>query len=98
MLAETIRARGSRMVVGGGELEYVAQTQLGGQLVAMDYDALSGSVVVRYDAVLELPEGRILTRRFEDRVSGVPAEATAVGAALNEASNRVAAQVADWVG
>lgn len=98
VLAETIRAGGNRMVVSGGELEYVAQTQLGGQLVAMDYDALSGSVVVRYDAVLELPEGRILTRRFEERVNGVPAEAAAVGAALNEASNRVAAQVAQWVG
>ncbi|QZH76653.1 MAG: membrane integrity-associated transporter subunit PqiC [Erythrobacter sp.] len=98
VLMETIRANGNRLVVGGGELEYVAQTQLGGQLVAMDYDALSGSVVVRYDAVLELPEGRILTRRFEERVSGIPAEAGAVGAALNEASNRVAAQVADWVG
>lgn len=98
VLVETIRAGGNRMVVSGGELEFVAQTQLGGQLVAMDYDALSGSVVVRYDAVLELPEGRILTRRFEERVSGVPAEAAAVGAALNEASNRVAAQVAQWVG
>jgi len=98
VLAETIRAGGNRLVASGGELEYVAATQLGGQLVAMDYDAQTGSAVVRYDAVLELPEGRILTRRFEERISGVSAEADAVGAALNEASNRVAAQVAEWVG
>lgn len=98
VLAETIRARGNRLVVSGGELEYVAQTQLTGQLSAMDYDALTGSAVVRYDAVLELPGGRILTRRFEQSVSGIPAEADAVGAALNDAANAVADEVAEWVG
>ncbi len=98
VLAETIRAKGNRLVASGGELEYVAQTQLAGQLSAMDYDAVSGSVVVRYDAVLELPDGRVLTRRFEETVSGVPAEADAVGAALNDAANTVADQVAEWVG
>jgi len=98
VLAETIRAKGNRLVANGGELEYVAQTQLAGQLAAMDYDAVNGSVVVRYDAVLRLPDGRILTRRFEETVSGVMPEATAVGAAMNEAANTVADQVAEWVG
>ena len=98
VLAETIRAKGNRLVASGGELEYVAQTQLSGQLTAMDYDAASASVVVRYDAVLELPDGRVMTRRFEESVSGVPAEAGAVGAAMNDAVNTVADQVAEWVG
>ena len=98
LLSETIRAKGNRLVVAGGEMEYVAQTQLSGELSAMDYDATTGSVVVRYDAVLELPAGRILTRRFEERVSGIAPEATAVGAALNSAANSVADQVAEWVG
>lgn len=98
VLAETIRARGTRIVASGSELEYVAQTQLGGQLVAMDYDALSGSVVVRYDAVLEMPGGAIRTQRFEERISGIPADATAVSAAMNDAANAIAADVADWVG
>ncbi|RJY10243.1 ABC transporter [Aurantiacibacter aquimixticola] len=98
LLSETIRAKGNRLVVAGGEMEYVAQTQLSGELIAMDYDAVTGSAVVRYDAVLELPAGRILTRRFEERVPGVAPEAVAVGAALNEAANRVADQVAEWVG
>ncbi len=98
VLAETIRAKGNRLVATGGELEYVASTQLSGALSAMDYDAASGSVVVRYDAVLQLPDGRILTRRFEETVSGVPAEAGAVGAAMNDAANTVADQVAEWVG
>lgn len=98
VLAETIRAKGNRLVVNGGELEYAARTQLSGQLVDMGYDATNGSVVVRYDAVLESPDGTIRTRRFEERVSGVPADADFVGPALNEAANRVADQVAEWVG
>lgn len=98
VLAETIRAKGNRLVVGAGELEYVAQTQLTGQLVDMGYDATTGSVVVRYDAVLGGPDGILRTRRFEERIPGVPAEAVAVGSALNQAANSVADQVAEWVG
>ena len=98
VLAETIRAKGNRLVVGGGELEYVANTQLTGELSAMDYDATTGSVIVRYDAVLELPEGRVMTRRFEQTLAGIPAEPAAVGAALNQATNTLADEVAEWVG
>lgn len=98
VLAETIRAGGNRLVVSGGELEFAARTQLSGQLVDMGYDATTGSAVVRYDAVLELPDGTVRTRRFESRVSGIPAEAGAVGSALNEAANTVADEVAEWVG
>lgn len=97
VLAETIRAKGNRLVVGGGELEYAAQTQLSGQLVDMGYDANSGSVVVRYDAVLALPDGTIRTRRFESSEPALP-EAGDVGAALNAAANAVADEVAEWVG
>lgn len=98
VLAETIRASGNRVVVTGSELELLTDTQLTGQLTAMDYDARTGSVVVSYDAVLEMPGGQIMTRRFEERVNGIPAEANAVGSALNEAANSVAGQVAEWVG
>ncbi|OYW45582.1 MAG: ABC transporter [Sphingomonadales bacterium 12-68-11] len=98
LLSETIRARGGRLVVGDGEVEYAAATQLGGQLMEMGYDAPSGSVIVRYDAVLQMPGGEVRTRRFESTVSGVAAEAAAVGPALNQAANRVAAEVAEWVG
>ncbi|WP_325100196.1 ABC-type transport auxiliary lipoprotein family protein [Aurantiacibacter sediminis] len=97
VLAETIRARGNRLVASGPEMEFVAQTQLSGQLTAMDYDAQTGSVFIRYDAVLEAPGAQVRTRRFEERISGIPAEATAVGAAMNDAANQIAADVADWV-
>lgn len=98
VLAETIRARGNRLVVDGGGLEYSAPTQLMGELVEMGYDASSASVLVRYDAMLSLPGGAVRTRRFEHRISGVLAEPEAVGDALNSAANRVAEEVAEWVG
>jgi cholesterol transport system auxiliary component len=98
LLAETIRAKGNRLVVREGDLGYNAVTQLSGQLLDMGYDVASASVVVRYDGVLQTANGQVLTRRFESRVPGVPAEATAVGPALNQAANDVADQVAEWVG
>lgn len=97
LLAETIRAGGDRLVVGGSDLGYAAATHLGGELVDMGYDARSGDVIVRYDAMLQLPDGRVLTRRFESSVGGLPADAAFVGPALNDAANAVAGEVAEWV-
>lgn len=98
VLAETIRAKGNRLIVGGGELEFAARTQLSGQLVDFGYDATNSSVIVRYDAVLELPDATVRTQRFEHSISGILPEANSVGAALNEAANVVADEVAEWVG
>ncbi len=98
LLAETIRAGGERLVVGDGDLGFAAATKLSGQLLDMGYDAASGSVVVRYDGVLQQPDGEVRTRRFESRISGVAPEAALVAPALNEAANAVAAEVAEWVG
>ena len=98
LVVESVRARGNRLVVREGDLGYSAITTLSGNLLDMGYDVATGSVVVRYDAMLQSPDGRIQTRRFESRVPGVAAEASAVGPALNQAANEVADQVAEWVG
>jgi cholesterol transport system auxiliary component len=98
LLSETIRARGKHLVVTGSDAQEAAATRLSGTLSAMDYDAARGAAIVRYDALLRTPDGRIQTRRFESEQTGVPAEAGPVGEALNRAANDVAAQVADWVG
>lgn len=94
LLAETIRARGSRLVIesdpGAGALH------LSGRLLDMGYDARTQAAVVRYDAVKEIG-GRVETKRFESTVPVTEAEAKYVGPALNEAANAVAKQVADWV-
>lgn len=98
LLAETLRAKGNRLVVTGTDLEFSAANKLSGTLASMDYDAARGAAVVQFDAVLQTADSKILTRRFESVVSGVPAKAVPVGEALNRAANDVAAQVADWVG
>lgn len=98
LLAETIRARGTRLVVDEGDLGYGAATKLSGRLLDLGYDAATGSVVARYDGVLQTPDGRVQTRRFEARVPGVAADAAAVGPALNQAANQIAAEVSEWVG
>jgi len=98
LLAETIRARGNRLVLTDDDLQYSAPTKLSGTLVELGYDAARSSVVARYDGVLQLPDGRVLTRRFESTVPGITPEAAAVGPALNQAANEVAGQVAEWVG
>ena len=98
VLAQTIRASSDRLVLDGGELAYAASTQLSGQLVEFGYDATTSSAIVRYDAVLAMPDGRIMTRRFAREMADVLPEAIPVGAALNDAANAVAVEVAQWVG
>ena len=98
LLAETIRARGNRLVLEGGDSDGQAKTTLSGRLIDMGYDARSQSVIVRYDALREETGGAVTSRRFEAIVPGVPAKARPVATALNKAANAVAAQVADWVG
>ena len=98
LVSETIRARGARLVVGENDLQFAAATKLTGQLTEFGYDAASSSAVVRYDAVLQAPDGQIRERRFEATVPGIAATGPAVAAALNQAANQVAGEVADWVG
>jgi cholesterol transport system auxiliary component len=97
LLAETLRAKGDRLVVTG-DTAFSAATRLSGTLSAMDYDASRGAAVVRFDAVLQSDDGAIRSKRFESEVTGVPPESLAVGEALNRAANDVASQVAEWVG
>ena len=97
LIAETIRARGNRLVIREGDLGQSAVTTLSGELLDMGYDVATASIVVRYDGVLQTPDGQVRTRRFEARVPAA-ADALAVGPALNDAANQVAGQVAEWVG
>lgn len=97
LVGETIRARGQAMVVDGDDTATLATMTVQGTLIDMGYDAASASAVVRFDAVRIAKDGTVTTRRFEASESGVTADARSVGAGLNTAANRVAADVADWV-
>jgi len=98
LLAETLRAKGDRLVFENADGAASGRVRLAGRLLDIGYDGPTRAVIVRYDAVLEKPGGEIATRRFEARVPGVAPEAKEAGPALNRAANEVAKQVADWVG
>ncbi|MDE2596495.1 MAG: membrane integrity-associated transporter subunit PqiC [Sphingomonadales bacterium] len=97
LLAETLRAKGTRLVLEAGDTQARGAAMLSGRLVDMGYDARSRSVVVRFDALREAG-GALTTRRFEAVERGVAPDAASVAPALNRAANKVAAEVADWVG
>ncbi len=97
LLAETIRAKGQRIVFEDADATATGSTRLAGRLLDIGYDAGARAVVVRYDAILQGPGGAVSTKRFESRVAHVSAEPKDVAAALNEAANDVAGQVAEWV-
>lgn len=97
ILAETIRARGARLVFEGADAVATGSTRLAGRLLDIGYDARARAAVVRYDAILEGPGGAVSTKRFEARVDTAGADPQEIGPALNRAANDVAKQVADWV-
>jgi cholesterol transport system auxiliary component len=96
LLAETIRAKGSRLVLesepGAGASEV-----LSGRLIAMGFDKPSNAAVVRFDAMRTTRGGQVQVRRFEAS-QGASAKPEVLGPALNRAANDVARQVAEWVG
>lgn len=96
LLAETIRTRSGRVVVDGEDPAVPTTTQLHGTLREFGFDAMTGEVVVRFDAVRGGEGDTIETRRFEASEPAV-ANPDSVGTALNRAANDVAGQVADWV-
>ncbi len=99
LLAETIAASGNRIVLDPGQYAGVPGQRLAGALVDFGIDAASHSAIVTYDAMLTKPGGEIIARqRFTARepVSG-KIEARTIGAPLNAAANKVAADVAAWL-
>jgi len=97
LVGETIRAKGQAMVVDGNDIAAMPTVTLQGTLIDMGFDAATGEAVVRFDAVRTGKDGAVITRRFEARTSGVTPDARSVGAGLNAAANKVAADVAEWV-
>lgn len=98
LLAETIRTRSNRVVIDGDDPGVSANDRLQGTLRSFGYDARTRDAVVVFDAVRDGEGTNVVTRRFEARVPVAAPETAYVGPALNEAANRVAAEVADWIG
>ncbi len=98
LLSETVAVKTGRVVLDPRQFAMDPGVQINGQLKSFGIDAVASEAVVIYDAAMTRDKGkRVETRRFEAR-SGV-AEITpkASGIALNQAANKVAADVANWV-
>lgn len=99
LLSDTVSARTGRVVLSGAQSLADPGARLAGELRNFGVDAASMNAVVTYDAALVRDEGGALEkRRFEARVPVTAIEAKPVGAALNQAANQVASEVADWLG
>jgi cholesterol transport system auxiliary component len=98
LLTETVTRTTSRVVLDPNQSTIDPGVTISGNLTRFGYDAQEGMVVVRYDAALVRAGGKaVATRRFEARE---PASGTAasVAPAINAAANRVALDVAQWIG
>jgi len=98
LVEETVLRTTSRVVLDPKQASLDQGLTISGRLSSFGYEAGQGSVLVRYDAAISRVGGaQVETRRFEARE---PADGTAgtVGPALNAAANRVAIEVAQWIG
>lgn len=99
LLSETIAARTGRVVLSDRQRTLDPGARLTGQLIAFSVDADRSEAVVTYDAALLRREGtRIETRRSEARVPVATIDRASVSAALNQAANQVAGDIATWIG
>lgn len=101
LLGDTVAARTGRVTLTTAQSVADPGLRLGGELRRFGLDAAAREAVVTFDAQL-IRGGDAVTvekRRFEARAPlAGEIGATTAGAALNDAANRVAAEVADWVG
>ena len=98
LMAETVTRTTNRVVLDPRQSSLDPGVTVTGNLSRFGYDAQEGMVVVRYDAAMARAGGTaVATRRFE---ASEPADGTAgsVAPAINAAANRVAIEVAQWIG
>ena len=98
LVGETISARSGRVVLDPRQFTLDPGMRLTGTLQSFGVDADTSEAVVIYDGVLARGADAVESRRFEARVPMPAVDAASAGPALNQAANRVAAEVAAWIG
>lgn len=98
LLSETLVRTTNRVVLDPRQSSLDPGLRVTGTLDRFGYDASTGAAVVRFDAALAATAGnRVETRRFEASEPSA-GDAATVAPALNRAANKVARDVAAWVG
>jgi cholesterol transport system auxiliary component len=98
LVSETIAARTGRVVLDPKQFTFDPGQRLTGTLQTFGLDADRMQAVLVYDAAVSRGKDSVETRRFEARVPVAALDAASAPAALNQAANQVAAEVAAWVG
>ncbi len=99
LLADTIGSQTGRVVLTPAQSMIDPGARLGGELRSFGLDAATGDAIVTYDATLiRGGSPSFEKRRFEAREPVGSVTPAATGQAINRAANRVAADVAGWVG
>lgn len=98
LLSETIAAQTGRVVLDPLQFSFNPGNRLTGQIQNFGLDSTRMEAVVTFDAAVARGAETVTTRRFEARVPVAAADRANVAPALNAAANRVAAEVAAWVG
>lgn len=98
LVSETIAARTNLAVLDPSLYTQAPTAVLSGQLLRFGLDPNGQDVVIDYECALSRPDQAVVTNRFSARVPVADESPAAVAAALNEAANQVAAEVAAWVG
>ncbi len=97
LLSETVAAKTGKIVLDVRQYTADPGVRVQGNLMMFGIDEASSAAVVTYEAVISRGTG-LESRRFEARVPVSIIDATTVGPALNEAANKVAVDVATWIG
>jgi cholesterol transport system auxiliary component len=99
LLSDTITAQTGRVVLSYRQSRMDPGAQLTGELRTFGIDAETSEAVVTFDASLMRGADPVFEkRRFEARAPVAKIDSENVGPALNQAANKVAAEIAEWVG
>lgn len=99
LMADTVAAKTGRVVLSNQQSFADPGARLAGELRVFGVDAGSSQAVVAFEGTLVRDGQKTFEkRRFEAREPVGAVTPEAAGAALNRAANRVAAEVADWIG
>ena len=99
LLSDTLTAQANIVVLSPAQSVSDPSGNLAGELRQFGLDATTQQATVVYDAALTRANATAVEkRRFEARVPVSAIDAPSAAAALNQAANQVAGEVATWVG
>jgi cholesterol transport system auxiliary component len=99
LLSDTLTASANMVVLSPAQSFSDPSATLSGELRRFGLDAGAREAVVVYDASLvRAGQTAVEKRRFEARVPVSTIDAASAGPAISQAANRVAGEVAAWVG